>query len=77
MSVRASSTTDRDTALETALPGRRLVVDEPLMLDCGVALGPFAIAYETYGRLNAERTNAILICHALTMDQYVDYGISL
>ena len=44
--------------------------DKPLMLDAGVALSPFTIAYETYGKLNADRSNAILICHALTGDQY-------
>ncbi|MGB1547623.1 MAG: homoserine O-acetyltransferase MetX [Alphaproteobacteria bacterium] len=43
----------------------------PLSLDCGVDLGPFTIAYQTYGRLNADRSNAILVCHALTGDQYV------
>jgi homoserine O-acetyltransferase len=42
-----------------------------MQLDCGVEFGPFTIAYQTYGRLNAERSNAILICHALTGDQYV------
>lgn len=42
----------------------------PLRLDCGVDLGPFTIAYQTYGRLNAERSNAILVCHALTGDQH-------
>src|SRR5665213_2625799 len=52
-------------------PGHRLVVKEPLPLDCGVSLGPHTIAYQTYGRLNAARSNAILICHALTGDQYV------
>ena len=41
------------------------------MLESGVSLSPFKIAYETYGRLNDERTNAILICHALTGNQYV------
>ncbi|TMJ78487.1 MAG: alpha/beta fold hydrolase, partial [Alphaproteobacteria bacterium] len=43
---------------------------EPLRLDCGVDFGPFTIAYQTYGKLNPERSNAILICHALTGDQY-------
>src|SRR5215472_10603783 len=54
-----------------ARPGNPLRVEEPLALDCGVSLGPYAIAYQTYGRLNADRSNAILICHALTGDQYV------
>ncbi len=45
--------------------------DKPIRLDCGVDLGPFTVAYETYGSLNADRTNAILVCHALTGDQYV------
>ena len=44
--------------------------DEPLALDSGVSLSPFTIAYETYGTLNADRSNAVLICHALTLDQY-------
>src|SRR3982074_1034654 len=45
--------------------------DPPLRLDCGIDLKPFQIAYQTYGQLNAERSNAILICHALTLDQHV------
>jgi homoserine O-acetyltransferase len=45
--------------------------DEPLTLDCGQTLAPFSQAYQTYGELNAERSNAILVCHALTGDQHV------
>src|SRR6187551_2210049 len=45
--------------------------DRPLRLDAGVELSPFQIAYKTYGRLNAARSNAVLICHALTGDQHV------
>jgi homoserine O-acetyltransferase len=49
----------------------RFEADRPLRLDCGVDLAPFQIAYQTYGRLNADRSNAILVCHALTGDQHV------
>jgi homoserine O-acetyltransferase len=52
-------------------PGYSLTVEEPLRLDSGVEFGPFTIAYQTYGTLNPERSNAVLICHALTGDQYV------
>jgi homoserine O-acetyltransferase len=43
----------------------------PLRLACQQDLAPFSIAYQTYGELNADKSNAILICHALTLDQYV------
>ena len=45
--------------------------DRPLKLDCGRALTPLTVAYMTYGRLNAAKSNAILVCHALTGDQFV------
>ena len=45
--------------------------DQPLKLDCGIDLAPFQIAYQTYGELNADRSNAILVFHALTGDQHV------
>ena len=46
--------------------------DKPLKLDAGVELSPYQIAYQTYGTLNAERSNGILVCHALTGDQHVN-----
>jgi homoserine O-acetyltransferase len=44
---------------------------ESLVLDSGISLAPFTIGYQTYGRLNDARSNAILVCHALTGDQHV------
>ncbi len=48
----------------------RLAVDAKMPLDNGNAIGPLDIAYETWGTLNDQRSNAILICHALTGDQF-------
>ena len=45
--------------------------DTPLTLQSGAVLTPFTLAYETYGTLNTDRTNAILICHALSGDSHV------
>lgn len=45
--------------------------EKPLQMDAGPLLTPFSIAYQTYGELNADRSNAILVCHALTGDQHV------
>lgn len=45
--------------------------DRPLRLDSGATLQGFDVAYRTYGRLNADRSNAILVTHALTGDQHV------
>jgi homoserine O-acetyltransferase len=50
---------------------QRAVFPDGLALDCGAVVAPLVVAYRTYGTLNAARSNAVLICHALTGDQYV------
>ena len=50
---------------------KTLIVRKPLTLDCGKVISDFPIAYETYGKLNERKDNAILIFHALTGDQFV------
>lgn len=50
---------------------RQVTLPGPLALDGGGLLSPAEIGYETYGTLAADGGNAILICHALTGDQYV------
>jgi len=52
-------------------PVERFGPEEPLRLDSGHSLSRWQAAYQVYGKLNAEKTNAVLVCHALTGDQHV------
>src|SRR6202012_3283355 len=58
-----------------ALPGidagKAMTFDAPLALDGGRSLASWTMAYATYGALNAARSNTVLVCHALTGDQFV------
>ncbi len=51
-----------------------LATKHPLKLKCATELSNIPVAFQTYGTLNADKSNAILICHALTGDQYVASG---
>lgn len=70
VALRASKT-KKNEANEPTSPVVRFGADKPLVLDAGSVLSPFQIAYQTYGTLNEARSNAILVCHALTGDQHV------
>ncbi len=61
----------RPVTAPSADVGMAVTFETPLPLDCGRTLAPFTVAYITYGKLNAAKSNAVLICHALTMDQFV------
>jgi len=45
--------------------------DAPLRLKSGAAIGGYELVFETYGSLNADRSNAVLVCHALNASHHV------
>ena len=55
----------------TEIAHSHLTFEEAFTLDCGAVLPSLTVAFRTYGTLNSERSNAVLVCHALTGDQYV------
>jgi homoserine O-acetyltransferase len=73
------SATTGGAAAAAALPDRSVGpvqarcahFDAPLMLACGRALPQYDLAYETYGELDAARSNAVLVCHALNASHHV------
>ena len=71
MNVMPTKTTSQKEVESPSSQIVRFGADTPLAMDAGVALSPFQIAYQTYGELNAQKSNAILVCHALTGDQHV------
>jgi homoserine O-acetyltransferase len=54
-----------------AVTARRLAFDQPLATRGGGRLAAYDLVYETYGRLNAARSNAVLVCHALNASHHV------
>jgi homoserine O-acetyltransferase/O-succinyltransferase len=57
---------------------RSITFNEPFVFESGKEIPTVTAAYETYGKLNSEGTNAILVCHALTGDSHAsDYNFDL
>ena len=54
-----------------AVTPQRATFSEPLPLRCGRSIAAYELVYETYGQLNADRSNAILVCHALNASHHV------
>src|SRR5579862_304450 len=71
MSETASLVFSRPLSAPDVDTGQAITFAEPLTLDSGRTLSPVTVAYKTYGRLNSARSNTVLICHALTLDQFV------
>jgi len=57
-------------SIETTVNKSTVTLESPLNLACGVVLAKYELAFETYGTLNHDRSNSILICHALSGDQH-------
>jgi homoserine O-acetyltransferase/O-succinyltransferase len=60
----------RETSVGVVEP-KKARFEKPLVLKSGARLDAYELAYETYGTLNAERSNAVLVCHALNASHHV------
>ena len=65
------ATSETSVASVGVVTPQRAAFHEPLPLKCGRALAHYELAYETYGTLNAARSNAVLVCHALNASHHV------
>ena len=61
----------RDTGADLLGTRVELAIDAPMQLVSGETIGPFTAAFTTCGKLNSDKSNVVLVCHALTGDQYV------
>jgi len=70
MNVDAQQSPNAELSLGDVSP-QILQFDTSILLKCGMELPEYSITYETYGELNREKTNAVLICHALNASHHV------
>ena len=56
---------------QNKLPCSYFTDNKPLLLENGTSIDELTVAYESYGKLNKDKSNAIIICHALSGDQFV------
>jgi homoserine O-acetyltransferase len=61
----------RDLTSVGIVTPQKVQFDNPLHLKSGVVLDSYELVYETYGELNADKSNAVLICHALSSNHHV------
>ena len=59
-------TSDTSASSVGLVTAEKILIEKPLTLACGVVLPSHELMVETYGTLNADKSNALLICHALS-----------